>query len=44
MAQVYAMLGVPLTESVLEAMATYLDRAKPTGTHRHHYDPADFGL
>lgn len=44
MARVYEMLGVPLTDNVLEAMATYLDRANRTGAHRHQYDAADFGL
>jgi hypothetical protein len=38
------MLDAPLTESVIGAMATYLARAKPTGTHRNRYDPAEFGL
>ena len=44
MERVYAMLDAPLTKSVLGAMATYLARAKPTGTHRNRYDPAEFGL
>lgn len=43
MARVYEMLELPMAEPVVRNMEEYL-RKSGAASHRHRYDPADFGL